>query len=187
MSLINWNTKFLIITLLFTCVLDLELDLELKKETHNECLNDQNCDYLNVCINNKCKHKEFLPPATQEIVGVFMIILGSALSNAGGIGGGGLLVPILILLLKFNTHEAIPISKLMIFTGSITAFLMGMRNKHPYRNGIPLDLNIAGVLIPMMLFGTMVGVSLNKVLPPLVILISLTVVLIINTYKTFKK
>lgn len=114
-------------------------------------------------------------------------MIGSAISNAGGIGGGGLLIPILILILNFSTHEAIPISKLMIFTGASTAFIMGLKNKHPYRNGIPLDLNVAGILIPMLLFGTMVGVSLNKVMPPTIILISLTIVLVINTLKTCLK
>ncbi len=132
-------------------------------------------------------HKQFFPPTNSEIVGVFSIILGSAISNAGGIGGGGLLIPILILILKFTTHEAIPVSKLMIFTGALTAFIMGLKNKHPYRNGIPLDMNVAGVLVPMLLFGTMVGVSLNKVMPPSIILISLTIVLVLNTFKTTKK
>ncbi len=129
-------------------------------------------------------HKHFFPPTTSELIGAGSIVLGSAVSNAGGIGGGGLLIPILILIFKFSTHEAIPVSKLMIFTGALTAFTMGLKNKHPYRNGIPLDLNVAGVLVPMLLFGTMVGVSLNKVMPPSVILISLTLVLILNTFKT---
>jgi uncharacterized membrane protein YfcA len=116
-----------------------------------------------------------------------MIIFGSALSNAGGIGGGGLLIPILILQLKFLTHEAIPISKLMIFTGALTSFIMGLGNKHPHRNATALDYNVAGMLIPMTLFGTMVGVTLNKVTPPSLILICLTIVLVINTIKTFLK
>ncbi len=98
-----------------------------------------------------------------------------------------MLIPILILILKFSTHEAIPVSKLMIFTGALTAFIMGLKNKHPHRNGIPLDMNVAGVLVPMLLFGTMVGVSLNKVMPPSIILISLTIVLVLNTFKTSKK
>ncbi len=142
---------------------------------------------MNNCIDYKCQHKHFLPPTLQEIIGCMLIIIGSALSNAGGIGGGGLLIPILILQLKFSTHEAIPISKLMIFTGALTAFLMGLKNKHPYRNAQALDYNIAGVLIPMVLFGTMIGVSLNKVMPQSIILISLTLVLVVNTVKTFKK
>jgi uncharacterized membrane protein YfcA len=142
---------------------------------------------MNVCVNYKCVHKPFLPPTKEEYIGALSILIGSAISNAGGIGGGGLLIPILILLINFATQEAIPISKLMIFTGAVTAFAMGLKNKHPYRNGIPLDINVAGLLVPMLLFGTMVGVSLNKVMPPSLILISLTLVLIFNTFKTFSK
>ncbi len=101
--------------------------------------------------------------------------------------GGGLLIPILIIQLNFVTHEAIPISKLMIFTGALTSFIMGLKNKHPYRNVIATDYNIAMVLIPMILFGTMIGVTLNKITPPVVILFALTFVLVINTFKTMKK
>lgn len=116
-----------------------------------------------------------------------LIVIGSALSNAGGIGGGGLLIPILLLILKFYTHEAIPISKLMIFTGALTSFILGFKQSHPYRIGITIDYNIPYLIVPFLLFGTMVGVSLNKVLPPWIILVSLTLVLIINTYKTLNK
>ncbi len=98
-----------------------------------------------------------------------------------------MLVPILILFLNFNTKEAIPISKLMIFTGSLTAFLMGLKNKNPYRDTTMIDYNIAIVLIPLVLFGTMIGVTMNKIFPPWMILICLTIILIINTFKTLRK
>jgi uncharacterized membrane protein YfcA len=144
---------------------------------------------LNFCdlAKSKCRHKYVYPLSFKEAIGLFMIIIGSALSNAGGIGGGGLLIPILLLLLGFYTHEAIPISKLMIFTGAITSFFLGFRQKHPFRNSISIDYNIPMLLVPFLLLGTMIGVTLNKVTPPWVILISLTLVLVINTYKTFKK
>lgn len=116
-----------------------------------------------------------------------LILLTSALSNAGGVGGGGLVIPILLLMFKFYTHEAIPISKLTIFTGAITSFLLGFKQKHPYRKAITIDYNIPYLIVPMLLFGTMVGISLNKVMPPWIILVSLTLVLILNTYKTLKK
>jgi uncharacterized membrane protein YfcA len=140
---------------------------------------------MNFCENNICRHKNVFPITHQEIIGLFCIFIGSALSNAGGIGGGGLLIPILILILKFETKEAIPVSKIMIFTGSLAAFIMGLNNKHPFRDAIALDYNTAGLLVPMILFGTIVGVTLNKVLPFSVILICMSFVLVINTYKTF--
>ena len=64
---------------------------------------------------------------------------------------------------------------------------MGLKNKNPYRDAILVDLNIALILIPMILFGTMVGVTLNRVTPPWIILICLAVVLVVNTWKTTKK
>jgi len=155
----------------------------------NFCKTNEECDELNYCKidENKCVHKKIFNNLLLEFSGLIMIVIGSALSNAGGIGGGGLLIPILLLVLKFYTHEAIPISKLMIFTGAFTSFILGFRQKHPFRNSITIDYNIPLLLVPMLLFGTMVGVTLNKVTPPWLILISLTAVLIINTYKTLKK
>lgn len=134
-----------------------------------------------------CKHKSYFPITTKEIIGSILIIIGSALSNAGGIGGGGLLVPILILYLNFTTKEAIPISKLMILTGSLTAFIMGIHNKNPFRDATAIDYNIVIILVPLVLFGTMIGVTLNKIFPPWMILVCLTIILMINTYKTIKK
>jgi uncharacterized membrane protein YfcA len=118
---------------------------------------------------------------------LILILLTSALSNAGGVGGGGLVIPILLLMFKFYTHEAIPISKLTIFTGALTSFLLGFNQPHPYRKAINIEYNIPYLIVPMLLFGTMVGISLNKVMPPWIILVSLTIVLVLNTYKTLKK
>jgi uncharacterized membrane protein YfcA len=164
-----------------------EVEIKSNSKQENSCRVQEDCDELNICIDGFCKHKKFFPVTGKEVIGAVLIFIGSALSNAGGIGGGGLLVPILILFLNFNTKEAIPISKLMIFTGALTAFIMGIRNKNPYRDATAIDFNIAVVVIPLVLFGTMIGVTMNKIFPPWMILICLTIILIINTYKTLKK
>lgn len=122
-----------------------------------------------------------------EIIGAVFIIIGSAISNAGGIGGGGLLMPILVLYLNFNPKEAVPISKLMIFTGALTAFLLGLKNKNPFREASAIDYNITVLVIPLVLFGTMIGVTFNKIFPPWMILSLLTIILSFSTYKTLKK
>lgn len=75
----------------------------------------------------------------------------------------------------------------MIFTGALTSFLLGFKQKHPSRNAITIDYNIPYLIVPMLLFGTMVGVSLNKMMPPWIILTTLSIVLIYNSYKTLKK
>ncbi len=96
-------------------------------------------------------------------------------------------MPILIIFLNFNTKEAIPISKLMILTGSLTALFMGMRNRHPFREAISIDYNLVILILPTVIFGTMIGVTLNKVFSPILILLILTITMIVNTFKTLKK
>jgi len=154
-----------------------------------KCESNDDCPRFNYCKEDekKCKHKTLFPIAPLEILAFFLIFLGSALSNAGGIGGGGLLLPILLLVFRFYTHEAIPISKLMIFAGAISSFFLNLQQKHPKREGIVIDYNIPFIIVPMLLFGTMIGVTLNKVFPPWIILVFLSLILVINTYKTIKK
>lgn len=117
-------------------------------------------------------------------IGLVCIFFASALSNAGGIGGGTLFLPVIILILHFYTHEAIPISKIVIFTGSLASFALNIKLKHPIRNAVALDYNLIILIVPNLLFGTMLGVTMNKMLPSIVIIICLTIVLIFNTYKT---
>jgi hypothetical protein len=41
-----------------------------------------------------------MPPNTMEIVGLFIVAFMVILGNAGGLGGGGLLIPFIIIFLK---------------------------------------------------------------------------------------
>jgi uncharacterized membrane protein YfcA len=75
----------------------------------------------------------------------------------------------------------------MIFSGAISSFFMNIQHKHPLKESIVIDYNIPYIIVPFLLFGTMIGVTLNKVFPPWIILISLTMILIINTVKTIRK
>jgi hypothetical protein len=181
----NFNTR----KFLFCVYVGIVLISNINATPSESCKTDEECMELNYCDvgKNKCVHKKIFSAYQKELIGLISIVFGSALSNAGGIGGGGLLIPILLLILNFYTHEAIPISKLMIFTGAVTSFILGFRQKHPTRNSITIEYNIPMLLVPMLLFGTMVGVTLNKVTPPWLILVSLTAVLVVNTYKTLKK
>ena len=46
-----------------------------------------------------------------------------ALANVGGIGGGGLIIPIMMAMFTFTTKEAIALSGFTIFTGSVARFI----------------------------------------------------------------
>jgi uncharacterized membrane protein YfcA len=88
--------------------------------------------------------------------------------------------------LHFYTHEAVPLSKIVIFTGSLSSFILNTKLRHPDRKSKALDYNLIIVIVPNLLFGTILGVTLNRILPNVVIIFCLTIVLFYNTYKTMK-
>ena len=121
-------------------------------------------------------------------MGSLTIILVSILANAGGIGGGALLTPIYIWLFNFSVEDAIPLSKMTIFTGAIVNyFLLHNARLDGAPNRPLINYRMAGLLIPMLLAGTVVGVFGAKVFPPVLILSFLLIFLMISIVKMFGK
>jgi uncharacterized membrane protein YfcA len=108
------------------------------------------------------------------------------MSNASGLGGGLLFIPVLLLIMNFYPHEAIPISKIVIFAGAITSFIQNTKVKRPGRNSKALNYNLVIVNAPNLLLGTILGVTLNKILPNSLILFLLCMLLFFYSFKTFK-
>ncbi len=76
----------------------------------------------------------------------------------------------------------------MIFAGALTSYILGFKITHPTRkDAVSIDYNIPLIVIPLLLFGTMTGVILAKVIHQFVILICLTLFLVINTFTTMSK
>ena len=57
-------------------------------------------------------HKKLLPLDASDKVGFFCATIGLMIAAGGGIGGGGVLVPIYILVMKFSPKHAIPLSNI---------------------------------------------------------------------------
>jgi Predicted permeases len=140
------------------------------------------CQTLEKEVNGVCVHKDMWPPTLIEILAYILIFAFSNLSNATGIGGGGVLIPLLILLMNFPAHNAIPLSKAIIFGGAIVSVFLNLRQSQ-----ILIDFRIVSILQPMILLGTAIGVVLNKVFPDWIIIILMTLTLSIVIYKNFSK
>eukprot|EP00124_Ichthyophonus_hoferi_P001696 Ihof_evm2s96 gene=Ihof_evmTU2s96 len=143
------------------------------------------CPAFTQCIDDMCVHKSLLPFTWRDITMGIVGFFGCALSVVGGVGGGGLFVPVLMLLLNFEADVAVPISKSMILGSSVVSIFFVMRQRV---NGRPaIDFGACAVLQPLCLAGTIVGVYLNVVLPSWAVVIVLTIVLGLTTYKTTLK
>lgn len=55
------------------------------------------------CIDNICVHKSVMPPNSFEIAGIIILPLLLGFANNGGIGGGGVIIPICITMFGFST------------------------------------------------------------------------------------
>ena len=157
-----------------------------KKKKQTYCLVNEECSYLNFCVLNECQHKSFFPPTNTELLGTLYVFIASSMSNAGGMGGGGMIPPIISFLLNFNPHEGVIVSKLIIFCGSLTALFFAISNRNPLNlNKTSIDFNLVILMTPMILFGSTFGVYINQILPLTLLYLILAIIIGINFIKTY--
>ena len=69
---------------------------------------------LSMTYKGELEHKNLIPLNDSDMIGSLLVILGLMLAASGGIGGGGILVPLLIIVFKFNPKHAIPDRKSVV-------------------------------------------------------------------------
>ncbi|MCD9559917.1 hypothetical protein HAX54_018294 [Datura stramonium] len=121
------------------------------------------------------------------VVAGVLCFLAASISSAGGIGGGGLYVPILTIISGVDLKTASCFSAFMVTGGSIANVVSNMFVRSPKNGGkILIDFDIALLSEPCMLLGVSIGVICNRVLPEWLITILFAVFLGFCTFKTCK-
>ena len=67
------------------------------------------------------------PLETVEIIGSGLVLILEGLFMAGGLGGGVMMVPLLIVFFRFDSKQAIYNAYAIIFGGSIGTFLFSIK------------------------------------------------------------
>lgn len=108
-----------------------------------------------------------------------MLYLSGLLCSAGGIGGGGIYVTVLMICGNLDVQTAIPLSKSVVFFGAVISMVLNFRKSKAMglTDGTLIDFNVCRMVVPSALLGTYAGVFLFKVLQPWVILAMLTAIL----------
>jgi len=76
-------------------------------------------------------HKPLLPLDTSDQIGLVFAIGGLMIAAGGGIGGGGILVPIYILVMGFSPKHAIPLSNITVLGGALANMWLNLNKRHP--------------------------------------------------------
>uniref|UniRef100_A0A7S4R551 Membrane transporter protein n=1 Tax=Alexandrium monilatum TaxID=311494 RepID=A0A7S4R551_9DINO len=131
-------------------------------------------------------HKELFPLDRMDVVTLILSALGLVIAGGGGIGGGGILVPLFMLVMKFRPKHAIALSNFTILGGSIANTVLNVRNTQEMGASL-IDWDIVVILEPSTIAGAVLGSFLSKFLSDFVITILLVVVLTVLSYRTLDK
>ena len=135
-----------------------------------------------------CKHKPLFPMENQEIVGSFVFALVMLLSNVGGIGGGGVAIPLVMVFFNFSMKPAIAISSFSIMCATLARFFFNFSERHPEKPGCTsIDYGMTNVMMPLTMVGSLVGAYVYVAFPDLVLQIILTLLLFILMMESGRK
>jgi len=122
-----------------------------------------------------------------EAFGTAVLTVLMALAVMSGIGGGGIIVPLLIVFYKLDTKAAISVSGCTILSGSICRYFITLNERHPHKDATCIEYGLSNVMLPIVLIGSLSGVIFNMILPSVVLQICLTGLLSLLTVQSFCK
>lgn len=99
----------------------------------------------------------------QIILGTIVGFFGAAFGSVGGVGGGGIFVPMLSLIIGFDAKSSTAISKCMIMGAALSTVYYNLNLRHPTLDLPIIDYDLALLIQPMLMLGISIGVAFNVV------------------------
>ncbi|XP_047337886.1 sulfite exporter TauE/SafE family protein 3-like [Impatiens glandulifera] len=121
------------------------------------------------------------------IVGSIVGFFGAAFGSVGGVGGGGIFVPMLSLIIGFDAKSATAISKCMIMGAAGSTVYYNLKLRHPTINMPIIDYDLALLVQPMLMLGISIGVAFNVIFADWMVTVLLIILFIGTSTKAFLK
>lgn len=96
-------------------------------------------------------------------------------------------MPLFMLVLGFRPKHAIALSNFTILGGSIANTALNARKRHPHLDRPLIDWDLILIMEPLTIFGAVFGSLMSKVLPNIVLTVSLIIILAFMGHRTLKK
>ena len=121
------------------------------------------------------------------ILGILIGFFGAAFGSVGGVGGGGIFVPMLTLIIGFDAKSSTAISKCMIMGAAVSTVYYNLKLKHPTLDMPVIDYDLALLIQPMLMLGISIGVLFNVIFPDWLITVLLIILFLGTSTKAFLK
>src|SRR3990167_3133594 len=151
----------------------------------SECKHIYNDHYE--CHQQHCS-RELFSTTPKEMFGYALVAATSMVTNAGGVGAGTISVPTFLFFFNFVSSEAIPLSRLTIFSASLVNYIINFTSRDPENpKKFLINYELASMMMPLLMAGSQVGVILSKFLPAFLVTIILFAYLISSTWQMFTR
>lgn len=128
---------------------------------------------------------------TPAIICCVVLFLSAVICSAGGIGGGGIYVTVLMVAGELSPHDAVPLSKAVVFFGSVSSLVLNVKKslamQQDGQNQTLIDYNVCRLIVPCCLLGTLIGVMVNSLIAPQMIVALLVFILSVMTFMSVSK
>ncbi|XP_051147658.1 sulfite exporter TauE/SafE family protein 3-like isoform X2 [Andrographis paniculata] len=121
------------------------------------------------------------------VLGTVIGFLGAALGSVGGAGGGGIFVPMLILIIGFDPKSSTAISKCMVTGAALSTVYYNLKLRHPSLDLPIIDYNLALLFQPMLVLGVSIGVFFNVIFAEWMVMFLLILLFLVTSTKAFLK
>ncbi|GMI78335.1 hypothetical protein like AT2G25737 [Hibiscus trionum] len=121
------------------------------------------------------------------VLGTIVGFLGAALGSVGGVGGGGIFVPMLSLIIGFDPKSSTAISKCKIMGAAGSTVYYSLRLRNPTLEMPLIDYDLALLFQPMLMLGISFGVVLNVMFADWMVTVLLIILFIGTSTKALFK
>ncbi|XP_020574934.1 sulfite exporter TauE/SafE family protein 3-like [Phalaenopsis equestris] len=152
-------------------------------------------DYLQAVVNflwqpNEFSYQHVWPPMEfgwRIILGSLIGFFGAAFGSVGGVGGGGIFVPMLTLIIGFDPKSSTAISKFMIMGAAGSTVYYNLKLRHPTIDMPIIDYHFALLFQPRLIYGISIGVAFNVLFADWMVTVLLIILFIGTSTKAFMK
>lgn len=131
--------------------------------------------------------QSLMPVTRTDVLGFICAATAVIMSAVGGIGAGGILIPVFILVMGFRPKHAIPLSAVTVLGGSIANNLTNKRKRHPLVDRPIVDWDLILAVEPLSLIGALLGTFINKIFPEEILGVVLVLFLVVVAHLTLKR